>query len=115
MRQFESRILLADGEHRADVVVGCVAVALRRASLFGRAPMKNDIEVALTLFGFLDDTPDQALVEWRKTRFAEVSHTAQHYMALRDLVNEVPEEALRLRAAQVLREYDRNWQSLLEI
>ena len=115
MRQFEGRILLADGEHRSDVVAGCVAVAMRRASLFGRAPMKHDIEVALTLFGFLDDAPDEQLVRWRKERFAELSHTAQHYTDARDLVNEVPEEALRLPAKEVLREYDRNWQSLLEV
>src|SRR5438874_8776734 len=63
-RLFEDRLRLAPGEHREDVVAGCVAVALRRAASFGRAPVVHDLEFAFGLFGYLDDPPDD-LVAWR--------------------------------------------------
>ena len=43
-RAFRSRLRLGPGEHVADVVVGCVGVALKRAALFGRAPVADDLE-----------------------------------------------------------------------
>ena len=38
-RRFAPRLALQAGEKAGDVVAGCVAVALKRASLFGRAPV----------------------------------------------------------------------------
>ena len=112
-RQFEPMIRLASGEYRADVVAGTVAVAMRRASLFGRAPMRDDVELALTIFGFLDADAQSDLVEWREPRFAELSHTAQHYTDARELVSAVPEETLRLSVTDASRAYDRNWRDVL--
>lgn len=37
-RAFTDRVELVTGEHKADVVAGCVAVAMRRSALFGAAP-----------------------------------------------------------------------------
>ena len=45
-----------------DALVGCCAVASRRAALFGRAPVAKDIELALVLFGFLGGAPDDLCV-----------------------------------------------------
>ena len=42
---------------------GCLGVALRRASLFGRAPVIHDLTVAFTIWGFLDRRPPTELVE----------------------------------------------------
>src|SRR3954462_15719101 len=57
IRQFEGKLHLDPGENTDDVVAGCVAIAMKRASLFGRAPTVHDIRMALTLWGYLDDSP----------------------------------------------------------
>src|SRR5436190_5167258 len=62
---FEDRLERAPAEHRHDVVAGGVAVALRRASILGRAPVSHDLEFGCGLFGYLDDAPDD-LVAWRR-------------------------------------------------
>ena len=48
------------GERVDDAVAGCTAVALRRASLFGRAPVIHDLRIAFTIWGFLDGTAGRA-------------------------------------------------------
>lgn len=93
IRRFEDRLVLAEGEQAADVLAGCAGVALRRASLFGRAPVVHDVEVALTAFGFLDEV-DADLAEWRRDLFAEVSHP-HHYGRARVIADLVPEKVLR--------------------
>ena len=36
---------------------GCLNIALKRASMFGRAPVIYDLEFAYSLFGFLGGAP----------------------------------------------------------
>ena len=62
---------LTDGEALADVEAGGVAVALKRASLFGRAPIAHDLRVAYTVWGYLDAAPDAELVAARRARFVD--------------------------------------------
>jgi hypothetical protein len=92
--RFRDRLVLGDGEHADDALAGCAGVALRRASLFGRAPVVHDVQVALTVFGWLSPA-NQELVEWRRQLFAEVSH-AHHYSRARMIADLVPEDTLRL-------------------
>ncbi|MCY3575980.1 MAG: hypothetical protein OXH53_01565 [bacterium] len=99
-RRFESDLLLGPGEHAADAIAGCVGVALKRAACFGRAPVAADLEVAFRLFGFLPPAPDETLVAWRKGLFAGVSHP-HHYAEARQLVDLVPEAALRMPPSEV--------------
>ncbi len=94
IRRFEDRLELGEGEHADDVLAGCAGVALRRASLFGRAPVGHDVKVALTVFGFLAEA-DTGLVEWRRELFSEVSHP-HHYSRARLIADLVPEDTLRL-------------------
>jgi hypothetical protein len=107
-RQFEGRLKLAPGETADDAVAGCLGVALRRASLFGRAPVVYDVELALGLFGFLDDAPGE-LVQFRGSRFQSASH---HYWDRRGIVDLVPESTLRMNPANV-RARLADWRSLL--
>ena len=91
------RIVLSDGEHRDDVVAGAVGLALRRASLFGRAPVLPDLEVALRLFGYLEQPPAE-LVSFRRPLFDGLAHD---YWRQRELAHLVPEALLRQRPDQV--------------
>ena len=87
---------LTEGESEHDILVGCALVAARRAALFGRAPSTYDVQLALALWGFLVDVP-QELALARRQAFAGVSHD---YAAQRALVDSVPEELLRLSPAE---------------
>lgn len=108
-RRFVDRLVLGEGEHADDAVAGCVGVALRRASLFGRAPVIHDFEVAFTLWGFLGDAPAE-LVALRRPLFEAVDH---HYSDERAIANLVPEETLRLTPAEVKRRWPTEWRQLL--
>src|SRR5918994_6183201 len=55
--RLEPHLVLSDNEHAADAVAGCTAVALRRASMYGRAPVIHDVRIAFTVWGFLDTAP----------------------------------------------------------
>jgi hypothetical protein len=108
--RFEDRLVLADGEHAEDVIACCVAVATKRSSIFGRAPVVFDVELAFTLWGFLADPPDY-LVEFRRPLFEGARH---HYSDQRHIVDLVPEETLRLTPLQV-RERLAGWRELLTL
>ena len=106
---FADRLELVAGETRHDVVYGGAMVASARASLFGRAPVGPDLEIALTLFGYLGGAPED-LVEWRVPRFQSVSH---HYEEQRRLVGAVHETTLRMTVATI-RERLGQWRELVE-
>ena len=98
-RRFEDRLELADGEHREDAVAACVGVALKRASIFGRAPVIYDLEHAFALWGFLGGAPEE-LIRFRKPLFEGARH---HYWEQRHIVDLVPEETLRMTPEQIRR------------
>jgi len=108
--QLRDRIALTPGEHVGDAIAGCVEVAMKRASLYGRAPVKADVEIALTLWGFLGDPPEPELVAFRRAMFAEAAH---HYAERRAIVDHVPEETLRLTPAEVGARVKAGWRALL--
>jgi hypothetical protein len=109
---FEKKIHLTAGEHRSDVNAGVVAVATKRSSLFGRAPVVHDLRIAYLLFGYLDENPDPDLVEFRKALFAEVHHSF-HYFERRAIADLVSEEVLRQTPDQVATRYRADWRDQL--
>ncbi|MEL7209154.1 MAG: hypothetical protein AAGK32_13135 [Actinomycetota bacterium] len=111
--RFGDQLRLADGEHAADAVAGAAAIASRRASLFGRAPVVHDVTVAFTLWGFLDDAADAELVELRKQVFAEVAHH-HHYVARRAIADAVPDRVLTMTPDEVANEHRADWRALLD-
>ncbi|MDQ6727302.1 MAG: hypothetical protein M3066_14220 [Actinomycetota bacterium] len=106
--RFAHRLLLSPGEDSHDVVAGCLGVGLARASLFGRAPVIGDFELAYGLWGYLDKPPAD-LVAFRKPRFAGAAH---HYWDQRAIVDHVPEATLRFTPAEV-RSRLTEWRTLL--
>lgn len=69
------------------------AFAMRRGGLFGRAPVRGDLELAFTLFGWLGDPPAD-LVEWRRKAAGGVAHDYARRVAL---VERIPEWVVRHR------------------
>lgn len=76
-----------------DAVAGCVALAMKRASLFGRAPVSHDLEAAFRCFGFLSSDVSEELIARRESLFTEVANH-HHYAELRELVDTVSSDFL---------------------
>jgi hypothetical protein len=110
--RLRDELVLRPGEHAADAITGASAVALRRASLHGRAPMVEDLRIAFTLFGFLGEAPDE-LVAFRRPRFAELHHHAVHYFEARAIADLVPEATLRMTPAEVAAACAADWKDPL--
>lgn len=107
---FRDDLVLRPGEHAADVITGACAVALRRASMFGRGPMGEDLEMALVLYGFLGEADDE-LVEMRRELFAEIHHTTIHYFGAREIADRVDADLLRGRLEKARTAVERDWRS----
>ena len=116
-KRFEDRIVLQAGERREDVLAGAVAIALRRAAIFGRAPVGADIAFALRLFGYLGGE-DRSLAssdlwEFRRELFTGADHD---YWRRRAIADTVPETTLRLRPEELDDRLERDpgsWRDLL--
>jgi hypothetical protein len=111
---FEDKIHHAEGEHREDAEVGCTGVALKRASIFGRAPVIHDLTVAFTVWGFLDGSPPKELVEIRRKMFAEVRNPLR-YEEQRAIADAVPESTVRMSHTAVIEAHRKDWRSLLDL
>lgn len=111
-RRLRSDLVLSDAERAGDAVAGCTAVGLRRASLYGRAPVIHDLRMAFTIWGFLDPAPPTELVDRRVAAF-EGAGEPLGYDVVRSIVDSVPEATLRLRPDEVYAAYPTQWQVLL--
>ncbi len=107
---FRDRVQVAEGENVDDALAGCVAVALKRAAVFGRAPVAHDLELALRLWGYLGGAPDD-LVQYRRRLFGGAAH---HYWDQRAITDVVPEETLRLTPAKVAERLS-DWRQLVNV
>jgi hypothetical protein len=107
--RFRHRLALTPGESAEDAIIGCLGVALRRATLFDRAPVVFDCELAFTVWGFLGGAPEDLMGE-RRPLFQSAAHD---YWSQRTIAAAVREEALRLTPAQV-RERLGRWRELID-
>ncbi len=110
--EFRPRLQLQRGEHADDAIRGCLGIALRRASMFSRAPVVHDLTIAFTIWGWLDPNPPKDLVAERSRRFAGVAN-AHHYGEARELVDLVPEHTLLATPARVADAYPSGWRELV--
>jgi hypothetical protein len=95
-RQLAPSLHMQEGEHVEDAIRGCLGVALRRASLYSRAPVIHDLKMAFKMWGFLDEMPPADLIEFRRPLFAGLRHVGHHYTEARVVADMVPEATLRL-------------------
>lgn len=112
--RFQGRLQLHDGDDEADALAGASAIGMKRAGLFGRAPVVHDIEAGLCLWGYLDADVDPVLVELRRGWFEEV-HQAHHYMELRRVVDAVRDEVLHQSLDAIAAAYADDWRACLDL
>ena len=111
--RMRSRLQISPGESVDDALAGCLFIALRRASLFGRAPVIHDLTIAATIWGFLDEGAPTDLVMERRSRFDGVANVLHHYSEGRALVDAVPEATLRMSVQAVANAYPARWRDLV--
>lgn len=109
---FIDRLHLLPGEKAHDAIAGCLGIATRRASIFGRAPVVHDLAIAFTIWGFLGRRHAEELLEMRRPIFAGLGHGA-HYGEIRALADSVPEATLRMSPQEVDHAYPAQWRELL--
>ncbi len=110
---FHGKLHLTAGEDEHDAMAGCLGVALKRASMFSRAPVIHDLQLAFALFGYTDPKPPADLVAFRRVAFEAVGH---HYELQRAIVDVVPEETLRMTPDAVKRRVAaEQWDTLLTL
>jgi hypothetical protein len=110
--RLKPRLVLRPREAVEDVAAGCLGVALKRAALYGRAPVIGDVELAYGLWGFLDDAPDE-LVDFRRPLFVGAAHS---YQDQRELAGRASPEVLRLAPGEVrARVLGGGWRALLGV
>lgn len=113
-KRFEGKLALTTAEHQEDAIAGCVGVAMKRASLFGRAPTIHDLTVAFTVWGFFSPRPGPELVGLRRHLFEDVANP-HHYAEARRVVDLVPAEILRLTPDEVEHRQGEDWRSVLDL
>jgi hypothetical protein len=111
-RRLVPEIQLQPSERMDDAVQGCVGIGLRRASLFGRAPVVHDLRIAFTIWGYFDPSPPADLLTHRAKLFEGVGNTGHHYAAGRHIADLVPETTLRMTPQLVESAYPARWTSL---
>ena len=106
------KLRLQPRERLDDAIRGCVLIALRRASLFSRAPVVHDVTLAFTIWGFFDDDPPADLRERRAELFEGVGNVLHHYAEGRAIADLVPETTLRMTPQQAAAAYPARWREL---
>lgn len=96
----EDGLVAGPHEHVADLRAAVGAVALKRASLYGRAPVIHDVTAAITLLGFDKPAPSGEAGERRALLLAECHHP-HFYVRLREIADKVPAEALKRPISEI--------------
>jgi hypothetical protein len=113
--QLRPKLQLQQGEDADDAIEGCLGIALRRASMYSRAPMVHDLTIAFTIWGFYDPEPPDDLVAFRRTMFDGLRHVSHHYAEARVLADLTPEATFRMTPDQVSDKYPQDWRGLLGV
>ncbi len=100
-KQFQGRIV-PGGANRADVNAAAAAIAMRRASMYGRGPIAEDLEVAYLLIGALEDVPgDWAGVGAQVARRISGLRFSNAASRAVELANSVPNDWIEPKPAAV--------------
>jgi hypothetical protein len=97
VNRWRDRFRLGALEHYDDAAAVVAEIAMKRAALFGRAPVATDVEVAMDLLGYADDLPAEAA----ERRMHLVHGAGPDYYRRRVLVDRIPDDVLRLAPTQL--------------
>ena len=86
------RLALGANESADDALAVIGEVAMKRAALFGRAPVMTDIDIAASLLGYKGEV-DPAFVQWRTHAVQGAKH---EYEKRRAIVDAVADAVLRM-------------------
>lgn len=84
-------LYLVEHENEHDVVALLAEIAMRRASVFGRAPVKADVVLAAHILSY-DVEPTQGEEKWRPQLIHNCSHDEHRR---RQIVNSVPQMIIK--------------------
>lgn len=105
-------LALQPGERADDAVRGSLGIALRRASMYSRAPVVHDVRLAFTIWGFFLTDPPADLLARRRELFEGVAKVGHHYAEGRRIADLVPESTLRLTPDAAASRMPGAWQEL---
>ena len=111
-RRVRKNVRIKEGESVDDAIQGTIAIALSRASQFGRAPVMHDLTFALTIWGWLLDSPPADLVAKRRVLFSGLGYATHHYAEIRLLVDMVPATTYQLTNDQLTKSMPMSWRAL---
>jgi hypothetical protein len=106
------QVIAQPGESVDDALRGALNIGLRRAAMYGRAPVIHDLRLALIMWGWLDADPPADLVARRRELFEGVANAVHHYSEGRRLADLVPEATLRMTPDQVAGLWRADWRRL---
>lgn len=112
--RFRDSLQLHEGEAPSDVLAGAAAIAMKRAALLGRAPVAADVEIGLTLWGFLEANAPEELVSLRRKWFEEI-HTRHFYMERRRVADAVRHDLLVASPAEIAAAHAADWRACLDL
>ena len=111
--RFRDKLQLSKGESIEDALQGGLIVGLRRASLYGRAPVIHDFAMAFTMWGLLDPNASADLVETRRKAFEGIAHITAHYSEGRAVVDPIPDSTFLQTPEQLAAAYQADWRATL--
>ncbi len=111
-RLVREKLKTVSGESLEDAEAGVISVAMRRAALFGRAPVVADLDVAATIWGFYDDQPASGLRVLRAEMFEGARNPIHGYDLRREIANVVSEHALMMTPAAATTAHAQDWAGL---
>ena len=103
--------VLRIAQRLADAVAAVSAVALKRASLFGRAPVVHDVRAAIEILGFGANASSD-LADWRRVAIEEAHHP-HHYPKLRAIADAVPADVLRRPLDAIVADARADWRHVI--
>ncbi|MBA4809299.1 MAG: hypothetical protein CBC37_00195 [Acidimicrobiaceae bacterium TMED77] len=113
VKGFKESVYLSASENWSDASEVAVITALKRASLFGRAPCHYDLEAGFCAWGYLDPEPSKDLLEIRETYFPHIG-SSHNYLKRRKVADAVISSALRQSHKEICRTYELDWRNLID-
>ena len=113
VQHFRDKVYLADSEEWDDAAEVAVIIGLKRASLFGRAPSRYDLEAAFCIWGFFDPKPDSDLLALRLEKLKHLG-AAHNYLLRRDVADSVPSDVLKREVEKIHEAYEEGWKPMID-